>query len=228
MQSASQNVLSFERPKDLRSDGGPEFSAARTSEFLKRWEVIHILSSAYFPQSNGRAEVAVRITKQLLKIMLDLMIASTAIIWWWRFCNWGIPQIENQTLVRQKSCLGASWVTPCLRWTNRFPSLRTSSHQWRDNWAEREKAIRTRMVKTCERLEQNSKDLPYLHQGDTVFIQNQDQSHGKPNKWDREGTIVEVGDNDQYLVRVHGTGRVTLRNRRFLRILHKSLDMISQ
>ena len=73
------------------------------------------------------------------------------------------------------------------------------------------------MVKTCERLEQNSKDLPYLHQGDTVFIQNQDQSHGKPNKWDREGTIVEVGDNDQYLVRVHGTGRVTLRNRRFLR-----------
>ena len=92
-------------------------------------------------------------------------------------------------------------------------------HQWRDNWAEREKAIRTRMVKICERLEQNSKDLPYLHQGDTVFIQNQDQSHGKPNKWDREGTIVEVGDNDQYLVRVHGTGRVTLRNRRFLRKL---------
>ena len=89
-------------------------------------------------------------------------------------------------------------------------------HKWRDNWAEREKAIHTRMVKTYERLEQNSKDLPYLHQGDTVFIQNQDKSHGKPNKCDREGTIVEVGDNDQYLVRVHGTGRVTLRNRRFL------------
>ena len=52
------------------------------------------------------------------------------------------------------------------------------------------------MVKICKRLEQNSKDLLNLHQGDTVFIQNQDQSHGKPNKWDREGTIVEIGDND--------------------------------
>ena len=57
----------FGRPKDLSSDGGPEFSAARTSEFLKRWGVTHTLSSAYFPQSNGRAEMAVRITKRLLE-----------------------------------------------------------------------------------------------------------------------------------------------------------------
>ena len=61
-------LSTFERPKDLSSDGGPELSAARTSEFLKRWGgVTHTLSSAYFPQSNGRVEVAVRITKQLLK-----------------------------------------------------------------------------------------------------------------------------------------------------------------
>ena len=41
----------FGRPKDLSSDdGGPEFSAARTSEFLKRWGVTHTLSSAYFPK----------------------------------------------------------------------------------------------------------------------------------------------------------------------------------
>ena len=40
---------------------------SRTSEFLKRWGVTHTLSSAYFPQFNGRAEVAVRITKRLLE-----------------------------------------------------------------------------------------------------------------------------------------------------------------
>ena len=73
------------------------------------------------------------------------------------------------------------------------------------------------MVKMCEKLEQNSKDLPSLQDGDTVFIQNQSLAFGKPNKWDQEGTIVEVLVNDQYLVRVHGTGRLTLRNRRFLR-----------
>ena len=72
-------------------------------------------------------------------------------------------------------------------------------------------------MKTCEQLEEHSKELAPLHEGDTVFIQNQNMAYGKPNKWDREGTVVQTGDNDQYLVRVHGTGRVTLRNRRFLR-----------
>ena len=76
-------------------------------------------------------------------------------------------------------------------------------------------AIRTRMVKTCERLEQSSRELPPLREGDTVLIQN--QNGPKPKKWDKEGTVIQTGENDQYLVRVHGTGRVTLRNRRFLR-----------
>ena len=52
---------------DLSSDGGPEFIAGETQEMLKRWGVNHDPSSAYFPQSNGRAEVAVRITKRILE-----------------------------------------------------------------------------------------------------------------------------------------------------------------
>jgi len=36
-------------------------------------------------------------------------------------------------------------------------------------------------------------------------------------RWDKQGTVIEVGKNDQYLIRVTGTGRMTLRNRRFLR-----------
>ena len=74
-----------------------------------------------------------------------------------------------------------------------------------------------KLVIKGEKLEQNSKDLPPLQCGDTVFIQNQSLAFSKPNKWDREGTTVEVLENDQYLVGVHGTGRLTLRNRRFLR-----------
>ena len=207
----------FGRPKDLSSDGGPEFSAARTSEFLKRWGVTHTLYSAYFPhpQSNGRAEVAVRITKRLLEdhVGPDGSIDSDSLV---------VTLLQLRNTPDRESNLSAAEVLFGRQLSDAMPTLDKSvslfenqqlRHQWRDNWAEREKAIHTRMVKTCERLEQNSKDLPYLHQGDTVFIQNQDQSHGKPNKWDREGTIVEVGDNDQYLVRVHGTGRVTLRNR---------------
>ena len=38
-----------------------------------------------------------------------------------------------------------------------------------------------------------------------------------PNKWDKTGIVVEVRQFDQYVIRVDGSGRVTLRNRRHLR-----------
>ena len=39
---------------------------------MKRWGTKHRLSSAYFPQSNGRAELAVKATKRLLEDNTDM------------------------------------------------------------------------------------------------------------------------------------------------------------
>ena len=36
-------------------------------------------------------------------------------------------------------------------------------------------------------------------------------------RWDRSGVVLEVGGYDQYQIKVDGTGRITTRNRRFLR-----------
>ena len=49
-----------------------------------------------------------------------------------------------------------------------------------------------------------------------VFIQNQRGHY--PRKWDKIGTIVEVLPWDQYVIKVDGSGRITKRNRRFLRV----------
>ena len=57
---------SFGVPEELSSDGGPEFTAGATESFLQLWGIKHRISSAYFPQSNGRAEVAVKTAKRLL------------------------------------------------------------------------------------------------------------------------------------------------------------------
>ena len=54
-------------PEEISSDGGPEFTSKEAADLYARWGIKHRLSSAYFPQSNGRAEVAVRITKRLLQ-----------------------------------------------------------------------------------------------------------------------------------------------------------------
>ena len=56
----------FGVPGEISSDGGPEFSSSTTQDFFRRWGIKHRVSSAYFPQSNGRAEVAVKGAKRIL------------------------------------------------------------------------------------------------------------------------------------------------------------------
>lgn len=76
-------------------------------------------------------------------------------------------------------------------------------------------ALRTRMSRTSESLKAHSRPLRPLSVGERVFLQN--QTGPSPNKWDRSGLIVEVLNHNQYRVKVNGSGRLTLRNRRFLR-----------
>ena len=46
-------------------------------------------------------------------------------------------------------------------------------------------------------------------------MQNQTGPHA--NKWDLSGQVVEVLDHDSYMVKMDGSGRITKRNRRFLK-----------
>ncbi len=66
-----------------------------------------------------------------------------------------------------------------------------------------------------ESLKAHTRPLCSLALGEKVFIQNQQGNH--PTKWDRSGTVVELLNHDQYRIKVDGSGRLTLRNRRFLR-----------
>ena len=66
-----------------------------------------------------------------------------------------------------------------------------------------------------ENLAEHARPQRPLEHGDRVIIQNQNGRFAK--KWDKSGVVVEVKPNDQYTVKVDGSGRLTLRNRRFLR-----------
>ena len=94
---------------------------------------------------------------------------------------------------------------------------------WTDAWEKKEQAMRTRYQGCQTRLGEHSKALPLLNAGDLVSIQN--QSGKKPTKWDRSGVVVEVRDFDKYVVKVDGSGRLTLRNRRHLRKLFEDLGL---
>ena len=89
------------------------------------------------------------------------------------------------------------------------------SNRWREAWKAKKDALKTRYVPSIETLSEHSRPLPPLQIGDGVIIQN--RSGRFPKKWDKSGIIVETKANDQYVVKVAGSGRLTLRNRRFLR-----------
>ena len=69
----------FGVPEEISSDGGPEFTSSSTKELLKTWDVTHQISSAYYPRSNSRAEVAVKQAKRLLRSNADASGSRTMI-----------------------------------------------------------------------------------------------------------------------------------------------------
>ena len=89
------------------------------------------------------------------------------------------------------------------------------ANYWREAWRLKEQSLKTWYVKSLENLAEHSCLLPPFTIGSSVFIQNQTGQF--PTLSDRSGTVVNVKGHDQYVVKVTGTGRLTLRNRRFLR-----------
>ena len=54
-------------PVVVHTDGGPQFMSQEFQAFSRAWEFVHMVSSPYHSQSNGKVESAVKIVKRLFK-----------------------------------------------------------------------------------------------------------------------------------------------------------------
>lgn len=215
--SLRRMMVTFGVPVELSSDGGPEFTAGETTAFLKRWGIRHRLSSVCLPSSNGRAELAVKTAKRMLmdnvgpdgKLDNDAMVR--ALLTHRNTPDAGCKLSPAQVLLGRPLRDTLPMISKEVMVFNNEEIL----PQWRDAWNAKEEALKARYVKTLETLNEHSRDIPPLHHGDYVMIQN--QSGRYPKKWDKSGMIVEIKGHDQYVVKTAGSGRLTLRNRRFLR-----------
>ena len=185
-------------------------------KFLRQWGVHHRGSSAYNPQSNGRAEVAVKTVKRMLQsnvgpsgslntdafLQAMLQLRNTPD----PDCHLSPAQVIFGRPLRDK----LAFANRLEKYSN--PHVRPT---WREAWSSKEEALRQRYHRTSESLREHSRPLCPLTIGDRSYIQNQSGNH--PKRWDRSGTIVDSVGHDSYLVKVDGSGRVTQRNRRFLR-----------
>ena len=88
---------------------------------------------------------------------------------------------------------------------------------WVDSRETRELALRNRLIKGAERWTSNTRDLKPLQPGMRVMIQNQHGAGKISKRWDRTGLVLENMGYNKYRVKIDGSGRVTDRNRQFLR-----------
>ena len=208
-------MVTFGIPVEISADGGPEFIAGETLAFFRRWRIRHRLSSASFPSSNGRAELAVKTAKRLLmdnivrngKLNNDAIVQ--ALLTYRNTPDPGCKLSPAQILMGRPLCDSLPILSKVMIFNN--PEVQP---QWREAWTAKEEALKTRYVRTMENLCEHSQSLPPLRHGDTVMAQNQRGQF--PSKWDRSGVVVETRGNDQYIVKLDGTCRMTLHNRRFL------------
>jgi hypothetical protein len=105
-----------------------------------------------------------------------------------------------------------------------IPSL-TYKYEPAKDWAvsqeHRERTLDNKREMDHQRWSHRTKDLDDLEVGTAVAIQNQTEPN--PTKWDKTGVVLENIPNSKVMIKVDGSRRVTLRNRRFVRPMETSL-----
>ena len=202
-------------PENFTSDGASVFTSSSMRAFFDRWGVEQRVSSAYYPRANKRAEVAVKSAKRLVMDNLG---------------PGGSLDTDKfaRALLAHRNCpdealggLSPSQIIFGRQLRDHLPAL-VNKYQPRQEWRLeadlRSKAMAKRHGTMEKWLQHGAKPLPPLSCGDTVAVQDLTDK-GKPGRWTKSGTIVEVLPHDAYLVKVHGSRALTKRNRRFLRKL---------
>ena len=195
-------------PEEMSRDGGPPMHSHQFKNFLSIWKVNHRVSSVSYAQSNGRAELAVKAAKRIVydNVATDGSLntdkVARAILQYRNTPIQGIGLSPAQLLLHRhlRDCLPS------------HPSLYRPHKEWVTAGYQREAMLGKRNAKLHIEYNRRTHVLPQLKIGDHVLLQDQ-----ASKKWNRTGTIVEMMPHRQYNIRMDGSGRVTMRNRRFIK-----------
>ena len=191
-------------PDTVWSNGGPQFTSKAFSDFSKRWGFLHKLSSPRYPQSNGKVEATVKSMKKLLqnswndRALDDDKFCQSLL----QYCN--TPSRKDGLSPAQK--LFGHPVQDIL------PAHRRSFlPQWQRPAQEATQQAEDTTKSSAAYYNLYTHNLPDIHVGSHVAVQNP-----QSRLWDIYGIVTEIGPHRRYYIKTT-SGRVLVRNRRFLR-----------
>ena len=207
---------SYRVPRVLVSDGGPQFTAMETNEFLKKWRVEQRISSAYNPHANLRAETAVKSIKRILREAMG----------------------EGGRLNDDKAARAIlEYRNTPIRETERSPSMMLYARRMRDMFQikdtidetrydihkdfilaseDRERAYLEKAIREGKRWAEHTTNQKPLTPGQPVLLQS--MKGNDKGQWTSSGTVWTANPEiSQYNIKMDGSGRLALRNRTNLR-----------
>ena len=197
--------------EEFTSDGGRQFESTEFSDFLIRWKCKQHITSAYNPHSNLLAESGVKSMKRLLR---DNMSKGGGL----DNDNFAIAIMTYRNTPLRDLGLSPSQIVFNRNMRDTVPLL-PGSYKPRPEWQrilnDREKLLAKRHLLSQEKWSQGTRHLPPLKLGQHVIIQN--QTGPKAKKWCLSGTVVEIDNNETYIIKMDGSGRLSRRRRPFLR-----------
>ena len=208
----------YGRPDRLDSDGGPQFQSEAFGQFLSTWGITHRVSSPYYPQSNGRAELGVKTAKRLLH---DNTNKDGAL---------NNDKVACAILQYHNTPLRDSPMSPAQLLFGRaladFLPVNPKAYKLHPYWSEE---VKKRQVKRTTqhksltaRYNIGTRALRPLSIGQNVLVQ-----HHTTKRWSRPALILKVLPHRKYQLQMQDTGNISYRNRRFIKPVEGSTPCIS-
>ena len=212
--------MDFGVPEEISVDRGSNLVSKEIKDWLAAWKVTLRESSVHYPQSNGRAECAVKQAKKLVygnvnpngSLNTDRYLRAQL-----AYRNSVIYADTGRSIAQ--TLLGRHLLGD-------LPQVSSFYEINRDflvDCEEHEKMAAKQNTMMKKYFDQGTRPLTPLNVGDRVRIQN--NTTVRRIRWDLTGTVTQVKRDRQYVIIVDGSRRLTTRNRRHLRRIPDPINL---
>jgi hypothetical protein len=202
-------------PVSIYTDGSSVFTSAEVKDFCERYNIKHFVSSVSNPHSNLRAEVGVRILKRILR---DIVTETG---------NLNTDAVTEALLIYHNTKCQVLGKSPSELANGRilkdflprdFSTLLPAPEKLMSGVVKDKLQEEIRLA-GGQRWSEHTRRLAPLEMGCWVQLQNLRGPH--PLKSDSNGVVIGKHNVNSYVIRVNGSGKITIRNRCSLRVIPK-------